>query len=72
MESACSRSALNVLLMVSCAGRPPDEEVVSCSHYDDVQLPLWEKLAEERLRMNQAKRKFSSEKYRLSAAVAVY
>ena len=50
-----------LLLRVMCIGRPPDEEVVSCTHYDDVQLPLWEKLAEERIRMNQAKRKFSSE-----------
>ena len=57
----CERKLIRAKPLI-IIGRRPDEEAISCTHYDDVQLPLWEKLAEERIRMNQAKRKFSSKR----------
>lgn len=43
------------------AGRLPEDEAVTCTHYHEVQEPRWVKLAEERLRIIEAKQIFSSE-----------
>ena len=42
------------------AGKLAEEEAVICTHYFEVQQPRWVKLAEERIRIKEAKEIFTS------------
>lgn len=46
-------------LQIPSIGKVGEEEAIICSHYHEVQAPLWVKLTEERLRIIRAKQTYT-------------